>query len=198
MLKWLSQVDETDANLHYSSLALNCFSTARKESSLGMKLFITKWLSGDTATGKIMCARKQWKINTCSRWDTENEHLLHVIVCPAQQASTLMDSMISELLQWLRDVHTHPCIISFIRLGLPKWITNRTFKWSQNSSIFSDCSTVNSAIVSQLEIGWYYFLCGMLATELVDLQQSYYTQIGSKRSSNRWATNLLRNFGVFT
>ena len=197
MYAWLSKNTEADAHLNYQSLALNCFATARKETSLGMKLFITKWLSGDTATGKVMKLRKQWMFDTCPRCDSENEHLLHVITCPASQASNLRQRLISDLMDWLRDMNTHPCIIKFIHLGVKKWISNRQFKWQPHSAIFSDCPSINKALTSQLQVGWYYFLCGILTTELVELQQSYYTQLDSKRSSTRWAANLIKKLWKF-
>ena len=120
-----------------------------------------------------------------------------VITCPASQASNLRQRLISDLMDWLRDMNTHPCIIKFIHLGVNKWISNRQFKWQPHSAIFSDCPSINKALTSQLQVGWYYFLCGILTTELVDLQQSHYTQLASKRSSTRWAANLIKKLWKF-
>ena len=83
-----------------------------------------------------------------------------------------------------------------MQLGLAKWFSNQDYQWYPNSYIYSDCSTTNAAITSQLQIGWYYFLCGMLSNCLVDLQQSFYTRISSKRSS-RWAANLIKQLWSF-
>ena len=71
-------------------------------------------------------------------------------------------------------------------------VSDQIFQWNLQDDIFSDCPQVNSAFRSQLNIGWYYFLCGLLSSELVDLQASHYLSINSKQSSRRWATNLIK------
>ena len=59
MLKWLNCHGEDPSDLTSANIDWNCFSNARKEVTLQTKLFVTKWLSGDTVTGKVMCRRKQ-------------------------------------------------------------------------------------------------------------------------------------------
>ena len=66
MLEWLALNNNAQSEIHTVPLDLKGFATARKESSLSLKLFITKWLSGDTASGKVMVRRKQRQISKCS------------------------------------------------------------------------------------------------------------------------------------
>ena len=58
MLQYLSNHGEVQVDVSQANNNWGCFSTARKEVSLNMKLFITKWLGNDTATGRVMCQNK--------------------------------------------------------------------------------------------------------------------------------------------
>ena len=71
--------------------------------------------------------------------------------------------------------HTHPDIITFVELGLQQWFINQDFNWTHGSPIFTTCPTINTAFQRQLQVGWYYFLCGMITKDLVTVQQHHYT-----------------------
>jgi hypothetical protein len=62
----------------HTDLAWHSFRKARKECSFPMQKFISKWLSGDTATGLVMKRRKQHLHAHCPRCDEDDEHLLHM------------------------------------------------------------------------------------------------------------------------
>ena len=66
-----------------------------------------------------------------------------------------------------------------------------------DSNLFSDCPSVNKALLSQLNIGWYYSLCGFLSSELVNLQSSYFISINSKKSGLRWSANFTKQLWHF-
>ena len=118
MLKWLSCHGEDSCDLTSVKVDWKSFMTARKEVTLQTKLFITKWLSGDTATGKVMCRRKQRNTSFCPRCGQDNEHLLHVITCPSTEATQLRKKLLSDLNLWFKSRHTHPSIIHFFKIGL--------------------------------------------------------------------------------
>ena len=63
---------------------------------------------------------------------------------------------------------------------------------ANRQSTFSDENNTNKELHTQLQISWYYMLCGMLTENIVSLQQSFYNDIDSKRSAQRWATNLIK------
>ena len=67
----------------------------------------------------------------------------------------------------------------------------------QKSDIFSDCPTINNALKSQLRIGWFYFLCGFISSDLVKIQSTYIFSRGLKISTNRWAVNLIKQLWSF-
>ena len=192
MLQWLSSHGEIQSDLCNANIAWTCFSKARQESSLSIKLFITKWLSGDTATGRTMAIRKQRILTNCPRCDKEDEHLLHVLTCPASCAHTLRNKMIATLIAWLNTNSTHPHIIEYFSSGLSQWFLDQNYTWNASSILFSDCDIINQSLQSQLNIGWYHLLCGMLSDDLVQLQASYYLSIHSPKSATRWGSSLIK------
>ena len=154
-----------------------------------MQTFITKWLSGDTATGRVMKARKARLLDICPRCNNEDEHLLHVLTCRSAETIELRDNLISELLLWMDSVYTYAPIANFVKLGLAKWFSNQNHVWDADSPIFSHNVKEDNAFKNQLKVGWYYFLCGMITSDIIDLQQSHYTNIESMKLGSRWAIN---------
>ena len=110
----------TEIPKDFLSLNINwwTFGKARREATDNLQTFITKWLSGDTATGKVMVARKARLLSNCPRCNHEDEHLVHVLTCGADSTIELRDNLLSDLILWLESVHTSPTIINFVQLGL--------------------------------------------------------------------------------
>ena len=50
----------------------------------------------------------------------------------------------------------------------------------------------DSAIRSQMRLGWYYFICGLQTKEMVDLQQAYFTKMKSQKLGTRWAATVTK------
>ena len=175
----------------FSSLRINwgTFSKARMESSLNMQTFVTKWLSGDTSTGRVMKARKARLLDTCPQCNQEDEHLLHVLTCRSEGTRELRDNLILELILWLDSVYTSSTITNFVKVGLTKWFSDQDHTWDAGSHIFSNKTTEDNALKSQLQVGWYYLLCGMITTDIIHLQQVHYTEIESSKMGTRWAIN---------
>ena len=172
-------------NVHWES-----FSTARKEASFSTNIFLTKWLSGDTATGRVMVQRKARLGSQCPMCNHNDEHLLHVLTCSSSSATELRNNLLSELMVWLESVQTAPAIENFIHLGLTAWFENPGKVWGNDDAIFSHDNNIDEALRSQLHLGWYYFLCGMQTDKFVNIQQEYYEKINSRRLGTRWATNV--------
>ena len=166
------------------------FGKARKEARYHTQTFITKWLSGDTATGRVMVNRKERIFPKCPRCNHEDEHLLHVMTCNSDGTIELRNNLLTELLLWLESVYTSTAIINFINMGLSKWFCNREYIWNADSPIFTHDPVEDNAFNCQMKLDWYYFMCGMITTELVELQQLEYSKMNSKKLGTRWATDL--------
>ena len=54
-------------------------SKAKKEARLYSKILITKWVSGTTATGKVMVLIKQRIQSNCPRFNLDDEDTTHIL-----------------------------------------------------------------------------------------------------------------------
>jgi hypothetical protein len=110
-------IDEQLRVVH-TTLAWHSFRKARKECSFPMQKFISKWLSGDTATGLVMKRRKQRLHAHCPLCGEDDEHLLHVLICPDVTAVDFRKPLLTELETWLIDEDTDPDIAGYLLTGL--------------------------------------------------------------------------------
>ena len=178
---------ESPNDFHLLHINWWTFGKARKEATGNIQTFITKWLSGDTATGRVMVARKVRLMSRCPRCEHNDEHLVHVLTCRDKSTVDLRDNLLSGLVLWLESVFTLPSIVNFVRMGLSKWFNHQNHVWDTNSKIFSDNHNENQALKSQLKVGWFHLLSGILTSELIDLQQRHYTNMESQKLGSRWA-----------
>ena len=62
-----------------------------------MSIFITKWLSGDTTTGKVTDQRKYYAKSNYHICDHLEDHTEHVLQCQSNGICELRDKTILEL-----------------------------------------------------------------------------------------------------
>ena len=139
--------------------------------------FITKWLSEDTATGRVMVRRRQRQYSFYPRCQAPDEHLLHILTCPHTSTRDLHLNIIQNLHQWLSKAKTYPDITSFFTLGLTQWFRHQTSNWNQSSELFTNDLIINRNLTKQLSLGWFSTLCGFLSSSLINIQQTYFTEI---------------------
>jgi len=84
-------------------------------------MFISKWLSEDTATGRVMQRRKQRRHDHCPRCGEDDEHLLHVLICSADSAVDFRKPLLADLEKWLLEEDTQPDIADYLLTGLSSW-----------------------------------------------------------------------------
>jgi hypothetical protein len=178
-----------DEQLVHTTLAWHSFRKARKECSFPMQKFISKWLSGDTATGLVMKRRKQRLHAHCPLCGEDDEHLLHVLICPDATAVDFRKPLLTELETWLIHEDTHPDIAEYLLTGLTFWFED---PFGTEPAIRSAVPSIRQAASLQSqEIGWYAFLCGFIVVPLVTCQQAHYSSIQSRRRGERWAIRLI-------
>ena len=165
------------------------FGQARREATDNIQTFITKLLSEDTASGRVMVVRNIRILSRCPRCNHDDEHLTHVLTCGAASTIELRDNLLSDLVLWLESVYTSPTIVNFVNLGLSTWFLNQHHEWSYNSHIFSHNQQEDKALQSQLNVGSFYLLSGMITSDMINLQQQYYTRIESQKLGSRWITD---------
>ena len=128
-----------------------------------------------------MKIRKRRDNDMCIRCGCEDEHLTHILTCRSKDTNVLRRALLSELSIWIRSVRTYPLIILFFKIGLKKWFRTTTYKWEQDSNIFTDNGNYYSAFGSQLHIGWFNLLCSFLREDFITLQQNHYVVLELKK-----------------
>ena len=189
MVTFLANHLSIDEQIVHTTLAWHSFRKARKECSFPMQKFISKWLSGDTATGLVMKRRKQRLHAHCPICGEDDEHLLHVLICPDTTSVDFRKPLLTELETWLIEEDTHPDITEYLMTGLTSWFDD---PFGTEPTIRSNvCSIRQAASLQSQEIGWYAFLCGFIVEPLVTCQQSHYSSTQSRRRGERWAIRLI-------
>ena len=134
-----------------------------------------------------MVNRKQRKHSNCPICNEPDEDIMHVMTCRSQSASELRETQLQELQLWLRSRHTDPTIISFVIKGLRSWFRDpygdKPLHYCPDPSTFR-------ALTSQLELGWFAFLCGYITTDLTNAQHKYFQNSRRKTHGNTWAKQL--------
>ena len=161
---------------------------ARKMVGSSRQHFITKLVSGNMATGRVMKQREQRIHDTCPLCDEPDEHLVHILTCPHDTCVELRTSLLEELKVWLTAEDTHEDITSFLLRGLTSWFAD---PYGDEIDIDCDDAALNRKMQATTELGWFSLLCGYLHTDLVSAQTCYYQQIESRKSGFKWASTLI-------
>ena len=69
---------------------------ARKEARLSTNICLSKWIRGDTATGKVMVQRKKRLLSNCPICNLPDEDTTHVLKCQAEQTISLRQNLLNE------------------------------------------------------------------------------------------------------
>lgn len=154
---------------------------ARKRSTTGLLIFMSKWISNTVPTGRVMQRRKQRVFNRCPRCNHWGEDREHILRCWDIRANIIWKAGIKKLQQIMTMEDTHPEIGKFIMDGL------NTYK---RSSAPLRINHNNTWQTKQQQIGWMNFLTGFFSSTMVEVQQQYYRNNGSRKGGHIWAGKL--------
>ena len=112
---------------------------------------MTKWISGDTATCKVMRMRKKISHSNCPRCNSPDEHTTHVLQCQSEDKCSIILDILSEFRVWLQSVHTYIDTKCFLFHGLKSWLTLDT---SSNHNNYTSDPDLQIIFWTQKLIGW--------------------------------------------
>jgi hypothetical protein len=161
------------------------FGAALKLMPLKRQHWISKTTSGFCAVGTMMFKRKEHPTSECPRCN-EVETVEHVWKC-TYDTGALWDNSLSNLREWMLQHDTHPDMAQAIIQGLRHWRSG-----GSESNFPSSSDWIRELVDQQTKLGWRNFFEGMIATNWQVAQQSYLNRIGSRKSSRRWATAIIR------
>ena len=94
------------------------------------------------------------------------------------------------MVQWMETAKTHPNIVNLYATGLSSFYKDTNFLPPLTHWIYSDDQSINSALSSQINLGWMNTLTGLITEEMVNLQQNHYNHTSSSRKGSTWAKNM--------
>jgi Zn-finger nucleic acid-binding protein len=147
--------------------------------------WVSKTVSGFCATGRMMFRRKEWESDQCPRCKQANETTEHVWQC-RQDTDKLWTKAMEDLRQWFQHHQTNPEFAKAIIEHLNDWRNNVT------RSDIVGLAWAKPALEAQTNMGWKNFFEGFLAVEWQQVQARHFSRIGSKKSTKRWASALIR------
>ena len=158
-----------------------------KESSTRMRRFISKWVSRQTAVGKIMLRRDARACGHCPRCGAPNEDTLHVLRCPHPTSREQWRKGCKTLRKWMRSAHTHPRITRAVYHVLRRFGSRPDFDTYVPTEYEEP---IQLCLNAQSHLGWTGFLEGFLTYDWAATQHNYLEAQGSRKTGRRWAIGL--------
>jgi hypothetical protein len=117
------------------------------------------------------------------------EKTSHVLLCRNKSSKENFRKTLEEdLTPTLESNMTAPSLKKALLLILQKWREGKTIKPSDHPQIFG----IREAVRDQNKhLGWNNFVLGRWSPNWQIVQQQFYTQTNSKRTSKRWATAII-------
>ena len=147
---------------------------------------VTKHASENCGVGKTLQGWKKQSHSKCPRCHADDEDTHHVLICTAQEASTVWDNNISKIDELLTTLDTEPDLQAALLLRLSQ------FRQQQPLTEEPWTPAIRDLIQDQDNIGWKNFLEGLPSRRWRLVQQQHYNLIGSERTSKRWLLALLK------
>ena len=162
-------------------------SKAIKRLSLGLRRWRWKFSTGCIGVGNQLFHRNHQPHSKCPLCQSPNEKVSHVLHCPDRAATTFATARIQHhLSDELEALDTEPILSSAI--------LDIILSWRRGESIVSTdyAVSIRPVILEQCSMGWDNFVLGRWCPSWQHHQASHYADIGSRRTSLRWATALIR------
>ena len=186
LLEIHAQRHEIPSKLFQTLVNWEVMGKARKTANLKLKIFITKWVSGETATGKVMVRRKQRLYSHCPMCKQAKEDTTHILQCSEKTICALKIKLLLELQAWLGTNDTQEELKLFISRGLLSWMNTTSIS---NPNPYE--TNTNIAFKYQNLLGWESLLHGFIAPKIIQLQQKHYTEHKSRKLGTKWGELLI-------
>jgi len=131
---------------------------------------------------------QQWTFCTspnAPKCSENTETKLHIIRCKVHEVQCLWTTSLTDLTKWLKTQNTDPSISQQLVIALEHWHTE------------TPCPTKgNPVLEAQSQIGQDAFMDSWLSQQRRFMQEAFWVQIQSRKSSKQWLTEILKNCGI--
>ena len=127
---------------------------------------------------------KLWDNDLCPCCQQVTESTtMHLYLCPHPTIAIAREKSFHKILTWLETAHTDPLMLEIIT----------AFWHGENLVLDPECPQALKSMYNTLrDIGLHQMWLGFLPVGMVEYQESYYQQIGSRKSSKKWGLDLVQ------
>ena len=132
----------------------------------------------------------EWKLrykDNCPFCGKPKENTKHILHCNHDEVSKVWEEKISQLDKRLLKIKTYYRLRKAIIQELRYW---RKFKSPSNIVWYDD--ELKAAIIEQRNIGWKFFLEGLISNKMTKYQQDYYEYNEDKRKGSKWTRSIIK------
>ncbi len=150
------------------------------------RVFVMKWLSGQTSLGSRKRSRTHQR--SCPRCPSSKDDESHCLRCMKVRPTLL--TLLDALYEKLGDIGTHPHLVKGIRICTDLWLhpgRPQTPGKQLQDIHFSICNL----LCDQYSFGWLRFLQGLHLEEFQSIQQSYFHYKDIHHSVEKWHSALI-------
>ena len=160
---------------------------AMKNSTHTRQQWVSKFSSGWCATGKVMKIWGKRLTSSCPRCNAPVEDTDHVLLCQAEGAIKEWNTSTDTLEEWLDSSGACPDLSILVLNIVKHYKLDIPIPLHDNVSF----DGVVRVFHSQRRIGWRLFLDGCLSNEWAKVQQDFLTWKGSRKSGQKWVSQLI-------
>lgn len=155
---------------------------ARSKMSSGEQSFSIKQMIGWLPTGH---KTKQYGqlVNNCIHCQHPDETVDHLWLCPSRSEQNKI--VVDEFVKYLIEEGTDDDIISAMALGLWQW-----FKITKRDTIIERKEKLFNLMDKQRQIGWNFFIRGLLLNDWAYWQEKANEQGGRSQMGDWWSANI--------
>ena len=163
--------------------------SAAATSAKASKVFVAKFASGHIGTGEGLHSRGCLVSPRCTRCNNSEETPQHVLSCPS--GNSRWEELRPILDEWGRRADGARGLVPAILAGLDAWRDDP----NAPSPSLPRCArypAIARAVQAQSDLGWGYVWLGVLAPDWECIQHTHFRAKGSRRSSQRWTSELIK------
>jgi hypothetical protein len=107
------------------------------------------------------------------------ETLQHILTCLLDTAQECWDQQKLVFCTWCQKQHTAPHLLDYLIQRVNAWCHNQPLPATQDPQLWE-------AALAQDAIGWYNLFMGLPTPKWVEVQDPYYTNLGSCHTGTTW------------
>ena len=142
--------------------------------SLSRRIWLTKFVSGFSATAVKMHERGQWESPLCPICNVTNENTKHIFACLDHRVDKKYKNLLRKFAKFLDRLNTHPDIITIFHDALEQ---QHPISFSKVSHNITKDHNIIVAAQEQDEIKWHNFFKGHISKAWKTAQLKYFNEM---------------------